>query len=92
MQRCVSETTGPVHYFDTIFALQLYREARIMYKEFSSGGGMYMFPCICCRKLCEKAVPGNKVCVTGIYAIKRAVSSKKDRNAPKVNAGKFPPV
>jgi len=39
------------------------------------------------RELCDKTVPGNKVTVTGIYAIKKAAKSKSERNGPKVNVG-----
>ena len=41
------------------------------------------------RNLCDKAVPGNKVTVTGIYSIKRAAKVKGDRGGPKVNFGKI---
>lgn len=40
-----------------------------------------------CRQLCDKTVPGNKVTVTGIYAIRKAGKSKADRVGPKVNVG-----
>ena len=40
------------------------------------------------RNLCDKTVPGNKVTVTGIYAIKKGVKPK-DKGGPRVNIGKF---
>ncbi|XP_067942354.1 DNA replication licensing factor mcm5-A-like [Watersipora subatra] len=39
------------------------------------------------RNLCDKTVPGNKITVTGIYAIKKGGKSKADRSGPKVNVG-----
>ncbi|KAF6039489.1 MCM5 [Bugula neritina] len=41
------------------------------------------------RELCDKTVPGNKVTVTGIYAIKKAAKSKSERNGPKVNTTRW---
>ena len=36
-----------------------------------------MFPSFVCRYLCEKVVPGNRVTVVGVYAIKKTVKPNK---------------
>lgn len=53
--------------------------------EYSGWNGKWIY----FRNLCDKAVPGNKVTVTGIYSIKRAAKVKGDRGGPKVNFGKL---
>ncbi len=46
------------------------RESKIKYK-------WYYF---CCRYLCEKVVPGNRVTVMGVYAIKKTQKPSKVRD------------